>query len=832
MKESRPFGDQELGVVQPRETEKERLYRLAVDGASDAILTMDVAGRILTANPAVGRIFGYEPDEVIGCNLTVLLPTEFRDTRRLWMGGRPENDAEPVSRTARYPGQRKDGSLVSLEISFGELEEGDDRRLIAVVRDITAEADAERRLAESEERFRDFFEHAPVGFYGLSRDGSITSMNRAGLRMIGFDYTEVIGKMRWSDLIIKEQTALFERHWKHLEVQGEVLDVEYTLTRKNGSEAHVRVSYSARRDGQGRIRSVRATMFDISGERQALVALNNLTNQYRLLFERNLAGVFRGTLDGRVFECNDAYARILGFASRDEFLLLSGRDPAIDTEERAETFRRLSAEKTLSGIELSVRQKDGSPIWVVENLSLIDDDPSRQLIVEGTLFDITGRKLAEERVAYQAYHDGLTGLPNPELFRERFDAAVDSAARTERQVALMFLDLDQFKSVNDTRGHHVGNQLLQLVAYRLQRLLRHEDTVARLGGDEFTMSVSNLRSKDEARIVAEKISAALERPFLLDGRDIYITGSLGIAMYPEDGDGYDLLLRKADIAMYRAKEHGRNRYVFSANAVSEEAIEQMTLEADLRRALDRDEFVLHFQPQVDAGTGEMVAVEALLRWQHPERGMILPDNFVQVAERSHQIVPIGEWVLREACSRATEWQELRPGLRVSVNLSPIQFREPGFDFVLRRVLRDTGLPPELLELEITESAAMQNPEMTLELLNEIKSMGVRISIDDFGTGYSSLSYLGRLPIDSLKIDRGFVHQIESDESQALIISAVIALAHQLNLSVVAEGVETEKQSDFLRQSECEHLQGFLFSRPVPVDDITALLRATTNPGEE
>jgi diguanylate cyclase (GGDEF)-like protein/PAS domain S-box-containing protein len=809
-------------VGKARDEDTERRYRLTIDGASDAIVTMDVSSTILTANPAVKRIFGYEPKQLIGRNLALLLAPDFRDVYRLGMGRQFDGD-EPLSRTVRYPGQREDGSRVQLEISFGEIGSGHDRRVIAIIRDITAEADAERRIQESEERFRDFFEHAPIGFYGLAADGTITSMNRAGLRLLGFDYTEVIGKMRWPDLIVKEQTALFEKHWKLLEAQGEVLDVEYTIARPNGTSAQVRVSYSAQRDGRGGIRTVRCTMFDITSERQAMTSLKNLTHQYRLLFERNLAGVFRGTLDGRVFECNDAYARILGFDSRDEFLLLSGRDPAIDAEERDEMFRRLRREKALSGVELSVRQKDGSPIWVVENLSLIEDDNSRQAIVEGTLFDITARKLAEERVAYQAYHDSLTGLPNPELFRERFDAAIESAARTDRQLALMFLDLDQFKSVNDTRGHHVGNQLLQLVAYRLQRVLRQEDTVARLGGDEFTIVASSLHSKEEARVVAEKITEALARPFLLDGRDIYITGSLGIAMYPDDGADYDGLLRKADIAMYRAKELGRNRYVFAANAGSEEAIEQMTLEGDLRRALDQEEFVVYYQPQVDSETGRTVAVEALIRWQHPERGMILPDNFIPVAERSHQIIPIGEWVLREACRRGAEWQKTNPGLRVSVNLSPIQFQEPGFDFVMRRVLRDTGIRPELLELEITEGAAMQNPEVTLEILKEIKAMGVRISIDDFGTGYSSLSYLSRLPIDSLKIDRGFVHDIELEGNHSLIIAAVIALAHQLKLTVVAEGVETEKQSVFLRESACEHLQGYLFSRPMPGDEITALL---------
>jgi len=795
--------------------------RLTIEGGGDGIVTLEPSGKILTVSPAAERLFGYAAHELIGKNLTVLMSPGQRDAQRLHLGRRASD--EPVNRRLRCSGQRKDGSLFSLEISLGELADGAGRQLIGVARDVSDEVGADHRLAESEERFRDFFENAPVGFFTIEADGTITEMNRAGLRLIGYEYVEVVGKMRWSNLIAKDHQALITKHWKLLETQGEIQDVEYVPERKNGTHVNVRVCYSARRDGKGRVQWARCTMFDISSERQALTSLKNLSRQYRNLFDRNLAGVFRGTLEGRIFECNDAYARILGFESRDEFMLLSGSDPAIDPEERDEMFRQLRETRFLSGVEFSVRQKDGSPIWVVENLSLIDDEMAGREVVEGTIFDVTARKLAEERVAYQTYHDSLTGLPNPELFRERFDVAIESSRRTHRQLALLFLDLDQFKSGNDTRGHHIGNQLLQLVAYRLQRVLRHEDTVARLGGDEFTIMATNLHSKDEATIVAKKIADALAKPFLLEGSDIYITGSMGIALYPEDGSEYDVLLRKADIAMYRAKESGRNRFVFSANAGSEEAIEQMTLERDLRRALDQDELILFFQPQVDAVTGKTVAVEALLRWQHPERGMILPDNFIPVAERSHQIIPIGEWVLREACRHGASWQKDHPNLRVSVNLSPIQFQEPGFEFVMRRVLRDSGIRPELLEIEITEGAAMQNPEITLEVLNEIKAMGVRISIDDFGTGYSSLSYLSQFPIDSLKIDRGFVRDIGLKGAHSIIIAAVIALAHQMNLTVVAEGVETEQQSKFLRDSACEHLQGYLFSRPLPAHEIGKLL---------
>jgi diguanylate cyclase (GGDEF)-like protein len=442
------------------------------------------------------------------------------------------------------------------------------------------------------------------------------------------------------------------------------------------------------------------------------------------------------------------------------------------------------------------------------------------------MFDVTARKLAEERVAYQAHHDGLTGLPNPDQFRARLDAAVEAARRTRRLAAVMFLDLDNFKAVNDTRGHAIGNQLLQLVAFRLERVLRPEDTVARLGGDEFTIVAGSMHSKADASLVAEKILTTLTRPYLLEGREIYISASIGIAMCPEDGSDHDTLLRKADIAMYHAKELGRNRFVFCSHAGNERAVAQMTLESDLRRALDRKEFIVHFQPQIESRTGEVVALEALVRWQHPERGILMPAEFIPVAERAHLIVPIGEWVLREACRRAAQWHAVSPNLRVAVNLSSIQFQQADFEEMIDRVLRETGVPPGLLELEITESVAMRNPEVALDILRSLKSKGIRISIDDFGTGYSSLSYLSRFPIDSLKIDQRFVRDIERGGADSMIISAVIALAHQLKLTVVAEGVETETQAEFLRERNCEHQQGFLFSHPLPADEIDFLLGNT------
>ncbi|MBI2214178.1 MAG: EAL domain-containing protein [Acidobacteria bacterium] len=800
-------------------------YRHIVESASDGIICIDESGTVLSANAAVSTIFGYEPDELIGQNLTTIIPEPLRERHREGLRRHLEEGTH-LRRKVRFPGLRKDGTIVELEISYGEYVGAHGSEFIGVIRDVTAELESGRRLREDEERYRDFFQNAPIGFHRLGPDGTFHAVNNAELAMLGYEYTELVGHKSLRDVIAPEQRESFDRNMDVLEATGELRNIDYAMITKDGRRVIARLSATALRDSSGKIVSTRGTIVDVSFEHETLAALRDLNQQYKVLFERNLAGIFRGTIEGRVVECNDAYARILGYEGREQFLADSGVDPLLDVRERDGLYRRLIDEKTLSNIEVVVRQRDGSPIWVVENLSLIDDVPGRPPVIEGTIFDVTARKLAEERVAYQAHHDGLTGLPNPEQFRTRLDMAIEASKRTRRQVAVMFLDLDNFKAINDTRGHAVGNQLLQLVAFRIERILRPEDTVARLGGDEFTIVAGSMHSKADAALVAEKILTTLTRPYLLEGREIYISASIGIAMYPEDGVDHDTLLRKADISMYHAKELGRNRFVFCSLASSERAVAQMTLESDLRRALDRKEFVVHFQPQIESRTGEVVALEALVRWNHPERGLLLPAEFIPVAERAHLIVPIGEWVMREACRRAAQWHVVSPDLRVAVNLSSIQFQQADFEEMVDRVLRDTGVPPQLLELEITESVAMRNPEAALEILRSLKAKGIRISIDDFGTGYSSLSYLSRFPIDSLKIDQRFVRDIERGGADSMIISAVIALAHQLKLTVVAEGVETETQAEFLRARDCEHQQGFLFSHPLPADEIDFLLGNT------
>ena len=432
---------------------------------------------------------------------------------------------------------------------------------------------------------------------------------------------------------------------------------------------------------------------------------------------------------------------------------------------------------------------------------------------------------SEERLSSLAYHDTLTGLPNRLLFQDRLERAVTHSHRHGKGLAVLFLDVDRFKVINDSLGHSVGDRLVREVAARLQDCVRESDTVARLGGDEFTVLLPSVGQAVDAAKVACKVLDAIRMPFELDGRELFLTCSLGISVYPDDGRDAETLVKNADAAMYRAKEQGRDRYLLYTPALNATALERLALESSLRKALPNDELLLHYQPIVDVATRGMHGVEALLRWHHPELGLVPPGDFIPLAEVTGLILSMGPWVLRTACAQARAWQGLRPGLRMSVNLSAREFQEPALVGYVTDALADTGLPPHLLQLEITESSAMQNAQAASQTLRELKALGVGLSIDDFGTGYSSLSYLRRFPIDTLKIDQSFIRDIGADPDDAAIASAIIALAHTLKLAVVAEGVETAEQLAFLARHGCDRAQGYLFSRPLPADRCESLLAA-------
>jgi diguanylate cyclase (GGDEF)-like protein/PAS domain S-box-containing protein len=496
-----------------------------------------------------------------------------------------------------------------------------------------------------------------------------------------------------------------------------------------------------------------------------------------------------------------------------------------DSEAGREHMDAVRARLPFKNLEYRALDDNGEERWFCVSGQPIFDDGGRFTGYRGTGSDITARKITEQRVHHVAQHDVLTGLPNRSLLQDRLGQAVAYATRSGHPVWVMLIDLDRFKYVNDSMGHKAGDVLLMTVAARLSSSLRDTDTVARLSGDEFVVILSQHEDQPLSADIVQRVMDSVAQPVMLGPKEFFVTCSIGVAAYPSDGTPAESLIEHADIAMYRAKKLGRNNFQFYTPAMNEESLERVRIESAMRTALERDEFVLHYQPQVDLQTGQIVGMEALIRWKHPELGMVPPSRFVGVAEETGLIVPIGAWVMRTAAAQNKAWQDAGLGhLRVAVNLSARQFSAADLVAGIEQVLRDTGLDPACLELELTESLFMSDVTPAVELLHRMKALGVKLSIDDFGTGYSSFSYLSRFPIDVLKIDRSFVNDITHDANDAAIVASIIALAHNLRLSVIAEGVETVEQLDYLRHQGCDEMQGYYFSRPLPAHEFEQLLR--------
>jgi diguanylate cyclase (GGDEF)-like protein/PAS domain S-box-containing protein len=466
-------------------------------------------------------------------------------------------------------------------------------------------------------------------------------------------------------------------------------------------------------------------------------------------------------------------------------------------------------------LEYRILHCDGSTRWVWERGTGVADDQGRPIAIEGIVQDITERRLHQERIEHQANYDTLTGLANRSLLQDRLQQALLTTASSGQRLAVAFVDLDRFKFINDSLGHHVGDELLKAVAARLKTCVRECDTVARLGGDEFVLLINGHTGPEHVRQMMEQMLAAVAQPWVIQQGEFLISCSIGVALHPDDGEAALTLLKHADSAMYRAKDNGRNNFQFFTRELNALMIEQLELETHLRRALERNQFVLRYQPRVSLATGQIVGAEALLRWRMPQRGTVAPMRFIGLAEETGLIVPIGKWVLQTACAQNKAWQDAGvPPIVVSVNVSPRQFRHESLVQTVAEVLLSTGLEPRYLELELTESMVMHDPPKLVAMLDELKELGVKIAVDDFGTGYSSLSYLKRFPVDRLKVDRSFVESMTTEADDATIVRAIIALGHNLGLKVVAEGVETAQQARALRAYQCDEAQGFLFARAV------------------
>jgi diguanylate cyclase (GGDEF)-like protein/PAS domain S-box-containing protein len=540
-----------------------------------------------------------------------------------------------------------------------------------------------------------------------------------------------------------------------------------------------------------------------------------LEERYRSIFERNLTGLYIASTDGTILDCNDACARILGFAGRKELLGDPARASRIVLNLHEHAFNTSQTVET----EQLFERADGTQGWVLCSIKEAGSESEGDRVFEGSLVDITQRKLAEAQIQFLAYYDSLTKLPNRILTQDRLSQAIAAAKRHREMIGLLYLDLDGFKVINDCLGHSLGDELLQQIAQRLKTCARQDDTVARLGGDEFLIALGDIESYSDAAIVAERVARELSSVFEIQGHQLNVTCSMGISIFPDHGEDVETLIKNADAAMYSSKNLGRNTYRFFSEEMTLQAIERLQLGNSMRAALEREEFYLVFQPEFDLHTGAVSCWEALIRWKHPDLGLIPPDRFIHLAEANGMIVPIGEWVLRTACLHARSWHERGNRVPVAVNVSAVQFRHAGFCDLVKDVLDQSRLDPEFLELEITESLLLATEDTRWEILGQLKTLGVRLAIDDFGTGFSSLSYLKRLPVSKLKIDRSFIHDLQHDANDEAITAAIIQMAKCLRLKVTAEGVENQEQLRVLREQGCDDVQGFLFSKPLKPDQM-------------
>lgn len=562
--------------------------------------------------------------------------------------------------------------------------------------------------------------------------------------------------------------------------------------------------------------------FRSKGHETERIASENELRKLSRAVEQSASSVLIANVRGEIQYVNPKFCEVTGYTSAE----VLGKMPSIlksgetDLSVYQEMWAALLAGNEWRG-EYKNRKKNGELFWCLESISGIKDSEGAVTHFVAVVEDISERKFSEETIRRLAYFDPLTDLPNRRHFQEQLELATAWCRRSDCQLALLYIDLDRFKTTNDTLGHGAGDDLLRIVGQRLSQGLREGDVVSRLGGDEFAVIATNIHRSEDAANVAEKIIEAVRQPLIINGHELYVTTSVGISLYPADTADLDELVKHADIALYQAKEMGKNTFQFYSENINALTLTNLQIESDLRNAIKRSELFLEFQPQIDLKTGQVYGVEALVRWQHPVQGLIPPGKFIPLAEETNLIVPIGDWVLQTACQQLKKWDDAGlPPLFMAVNFSAAQFRREGFLESIRKVLEESGVDSGRLELEITESALMKNPEEAGSILRSLRELGVKVSIDDFGTGYSSLSYLKRFPVSILKIDQSFVRDIVNSSDDQAIAEAVIALAKGMDLMVVAEGVETEAQLKILKVLECDKVQGYFFSRPLSPEAVS------------
>jgi len=789
-------------------------------------------GCVAYANARFAEIFGYARGEIIGVSVVDLVAETDRD--RLLSGIQEQTAVRSADIRTSFRGRRRDGSLVHVEVHGNSTLFQGRSAAIGVVLDIGERRRAEESARDSEEKYRSIFENAIEGIFQTGVDGRFITVNPALSRILGYASPEELldfapDRTRWLYLDPARSVAFREA----IEAQGRVQAFESQMRRKDGKVIWISENARALRGKAGELIGYEGTLAEITPRKEVEEALRKSEERYALAAQGARDALWDWDVVRDRFYVSTRWKEMIGLDA-DEV----GPRPVdwltrVHPEDRKRVLRQtrehIEGESEKLDLEYRLLHRDGSYRWMLMRGVAVRDGAGKATRVAGSQSDITVRKFAEEKLRHDAFHDGLTGLVNRALFVDHLGQSLARYQHRGAQFSVLFIDLDRFKVVNDSLGHLAGDELLVGVAGRLLRCARPGDTVARLGGDEFCLLLEDVPGPAEAALVAERIQQELRRPLTLGlsaqapGHEVFITPSIGIAHARKSYHSPEEIMRDADTAMYRAKARGRGGHAEFDPSMHATAVALLQLESDLRRALDRHELVLHYQPVVSLATGRIAGFEALCHWNHPQRGLLRPMEFVPLAEETGLVVPLGAWALREACLRTRAWQERFPqtSLTVAVNLSARQLAELDLVETISRILEETRLPPGSLRLELTESVLIEQEGRAAQLMLELRALGVSLDLDDFGTGYSSLSYLHDFKIDTLKIDRSFLQRARAQGWE--IVRAIVSLARALGLTLIAEGVETNEQLTQLRALSVELAQGYLFSRPLPALELEALL---------
>ena len=802
----------EISLAFPFLDREGALMRTFVDALPDLVFFKDHEGRYLACNQAFEVFAGRLESEIAGLTDIEIFGPELgaafvANDRQVLESGMPRRNEERIV----YPDGRE-AVLDTLKTPFTY--ENGLCGLIGVSREITSLKEAEAALLASQASLEQAQAVARTGSWQIDLLRYELSWSAETYRIFGLAAGTPVTYASFLDRVYPEDRPRVDAAWQAA-IRGAAYDVQHRIL-VDGRIRWVNERARFRSDPSGRMLAGLGTVQDITKQKLA----EDKLKQAAAVFENTAEAVLITDVDHRIVAVNRAFTLITGY-SADEAV---GRRPTLLSSGRQNAGFYASMWQTVSSTdhwrgEIWNRRKNGEIYPELLTLSTVRDEEGFITNFVGVFSDISQMKQAEAQLQHLAHYDALTDLPNRVLLNLRLEHGVERVRRSGEMMAALFMDIDRFKNVNDSLGHPVGDELLVEIARRLRGRIRAEDTLARLGGDEFVMLLDRVQRPDDVAHFAREVIDLMNQPFhLANGQEVFVGASIGISLFPHDNDDHLQLIRNADAALYEAKAAGRNVYRFYTEALTLAAQERLALEAALRRALERNEFVLHYQPVVAVASGYTIGVEALVRWAHPVEGLIGPARFIPVAEETGLITTLGVWVLEEACRQGREWLDAGRVLSVAVNISSRQFSDGTLVEAVRRALDTTGFPAAMLTLELTESAVMENSDRAVQLLEELKAIGVRFSIDDFGTGYSSLAYLKRFPVDALKIDRSFVADIADDENDRMIVATVVAMARQLQLEVIAEGVETPVQLEFLSQLGCSACQGYLFGRPVSAAD--------------